>query len=144
MPITATLAMVAAGAMAGVPLANGFLSKEMFFAETVGRPAFDEVGWLLPLFVTLAGILAVAYSARFIHDVFFNGAPIDLPKTAARAAALDARADRGAGGWPACWSASSRSGRVAPLLAGGGRGAAGAAAGIPAGALARLQPGPSP
>src|SRR3954447_8457856 len=35
MPITATLAMVAAAAMAGVPLLNGFLSKEMFFAQTV-------------------------------------------------------------------------------------------------------------
>src|SRR5690606_4561372 len=33
MPITATLAMVAAAAMAGVPLLNGFLSKEMFLAE---------------------------------------------------------------------------------------------------------------
>src|SRR5699024_289310 len=29
MPVTATLAMVAAAAMAGVPLLNGFLSKEM-------------------------------------------------------------------------------------------------------------------
>ena len=35
MPITATLAMVAAAAMAGVPLLNGFLSKEMFFAEAL-------------------------------------------------------------------------------------------------------------
>ena len=35
MPITGTLAMVASAAMAGVPLLNGFLSKEMFFAETV-------------------------------------------------------------------------------------------------------------
>ncbi|MGE3743836.1 MAG: proton-conducting transporter membrane subunit, partial [Geminicoccaceae bacterium] len=35
MPITATLAMIAAGSMAGVPLLNGFLSKEMFFAETI-------------------------------------------------------------------------------------------------------------
>src|SRR6476469_8342041 len=35
MPITATLAMVAAAAMAGVPLLNGFLSKEMFFAESL-------------------------------------------------------------------------------------------------------------
>src|SRR5688572_21074446 len=39
MPITATLAMVAAAAMAGVPLLNGFLSKEMFFAETAVRDA---------------------------------------------------------------------------------------------------------
>jgi multicomponent K+:H+ antiporter subunit A len=35
MPGTASLAMVACAAMAGVPLLNGFLSKEMFFAETV-------------------------------------------------------------------------------------------------------------
>ena len=35
MPITATLAMVAAAAMAGVPLLNGFLSKEMFFSESL-------------------------------------------------------------------------------------------------------------
>src|SRR5690606_35689861 len=37
MPVTATLAMVAAAAMAGVPLLNGFLSKEMFFAATVAE-----------------------------------------------------------------------------------------------------------
>lgn len=35
LPATATLAMAASAAMAGVPLFNGFLSKEMFFAESV-------------------------------------------------------------------------------------------------------------
>ncbi len=35
MPWTGALAMVASAAMAGVPLLNGFLSKEMFFGETV-------------------------------------------------------------------------------------------------------------
>ncbi|MEE4465811.1 proton-conducting transporter membrane subunit, partial [Azotobacter chroococcum] len=35
MPHTAALAMVASAAMAGVPLLNGFLSKEMFFSETL-------------------------------------------------------------------------------------------------------------
>ena len=35
LPITATLAMVASAAMAGVPLLNGFLSKEMFFAQAI-------------------------------------------------------------------------------------------------------------
>lgn len=35
MPYTATLAMVASAAMAGVPLLNGFLSKEMFFAQSL-------------------------------------------------------------------------------------------------------------
>lgn len=81
MPHTATLAMVASAAMAGVPLANGFLSKEMFFAEAVAASSGVRMGWLLPVVVTLAGIFAVAYSLRFIHDVFFNGELINLPKT---------------------------------------------------------------
>ena len=48
MPYTATLAMVAAAAMAGVPLLNGFLSKEMFFAENAAS--------------TVAGFYVLAYS----------------------------------------------------------------------------------
>jgi multicomponent K+:H+ antiporter subunit A len=80
MPYTAVLAMVAAAAMAGVPLMNGFLSKEMFFAKTVYISDASAVPWL-PIFATIAGAFAVAYSLRFIHDVFFNGEPIDLPKT---------------------------------------------------------------
>ena len=81
MPYTATLAMVAAAAMAGVPLMNGFLSKEMFFAELVHVSGSHIGGWLLPTLATLAGAFAVAYSIRFIHDVFFNGEPVDLPHT---------------------------------------------------------------
>jgi len=81
MPYTAVLAMVAAGAMAGVPLLNGFLSKEMFFAETLQSGSEAGVrGILLPLAATLSGVLAVAYSLRFIHDVFFNGEPVGLPR----------------------------------------------------------------
>jgi multicomponent K+:H+ antiporter subunit A len=81
MPYTATLAMVAAAAMAGVPLANGFLSKEMFFSEAVKVGSRMPLKWFLPAVVTVAGIFAVAYSVRFIHDVFFNGEPVNLPKT---------------------------------------------------------------
>jgi multicomponent K+:H+ antiporter subunit A len=81
MPYTGALAMVAAAAMAGVPLFNGFLSKEMFFAETFGAASLARHGWALPAAVTMAGVFAVAYSLRFIHDVFFNGDPVDLPKT---------------------------------------------------------------
>ncbi len=81
MPHTAVLAMVAAAAMAGVPLFNGFLSKEMFFAEAHAAAADWRVGIFLPAAVTFAGIFAVAYSLRFIHDVFFNGEPIGLPRT---------------------------------------------------------------
>ncbi|MEQ3762326.1 MAG: monovalent cation/H+ antiporter subunit A, partial [Alcanivorax sp.] len=81
MPYTATLAMVAAASMAGVPLMNGFLSKEMLFAESLHQDILGAMSWLIPLLVTVGGALAVAYSLRFIHDVFFNGEPIDLPKT---------------------------------------------------------------
>ncbi|MDX1267564.1 MAG: hydrogen gas-evolving membrane-bound hydrogenase subunit E, partial [Oceanisphaera sp.] len=69
-----------AAAMAGVPLLNGFLSKEMFFAKTVYLTGEGTIPWL-PIMATIAGAFAVAYSLRFIHDVFFNGEPVDLPRT---------------------------------------------------------------
>jgi len=80
MPYTAALAIVAALSMAGVPLFNGFLSKEMFLGETLH---FTWLGGLylgLPIVATLASVFSVAYSARFIHDVFFNGEPVNLPR----------------------------------------------------------------
>jgi multicomponent K+:H+ antiporter subunit A len=80
LPHTAVLAMTAAAAMAGVPLLNGFLSKEMFFGETLHVELLGSSHWVLPTLATVAGALAVAYSTRFIHDVFFNGDPVDLPK----------------------------------------------------------------
>ncbi len=72
MPFTATLSMIAAAAMAGVPLTNGFLSKEMFLTETV---ALTGSTWLLlvPMLATLASLFAVAYSVRFVHNTFFGG-----------------------------------------------------------------------
>ena len=81
MPITATLAMVAAAAMAGVPLLNGFLSKEMFFTETLYQSTLGSISWMVPVFATIGGAFSVAYSLRFIHDVFFNGEPKNLPRT---------------------------------------------------------------
>ncbi len=81
LPYTATLAMVAAASMAGVPLLNGFLSKEMFFAETLHQQILGSMSWLIPVLATLAAAFSVAYSMRFIHDVFFNGEPIGLTKT---------------------------------------------------------------
>jgi multicomponent K+:H+ antiporter subunit A len=81
MPWTATLAMVAAAAMAGVPLFNGFLSKEMFFAETLElTPRLGNWDWLVPVLATAGAILSVSYSIRFIHDVFFGAMPSDIPK----------------------------------------------------------------
>ncbi|RLT99223.1 monovalent cation/H+ antiporter subunit A [Ketobacter sp.] len=81
MPWTATLAMVAAASMAGVPLLNGFLSKEMLFTETLHQYTLGALSWWIPLLATAGGAFAVAYSLRFMHDVFFNGEPIDLPRT---------------------------------------------------------------
>src|SRR5690606_1324464 len=54
MPITATLAVVAAASMAGVPLLNGFLSKEMFFAETV----FVSGSWFNRVGLPVAAVIA--------------------------------------------------------------------------------------
>jgi multicomponent K+:H+ antiporter subunit A len=78
MPWTATLSMVAAASMAGVPLTNGFLSKEMFFTEAVVGTS-GVWGWVVPVLVTLAGVFSVAYSLRFVHDTYFNGPIGDVP-----------------------------------------------------------------
>ena len=80
MPYTATLAMVAAAAMAGVPLLNGFLSKEMFFAETAIKNSNPFVDVSLPLVAVIASLFAVTYSLRFIHDVFFGPPPTQLDR----------------------------------------------------------------
>ena len=67
--------------MAGVPLLNGFLSKEMFFAETVFINATAWVEMALPIVATIAGTFSVAYSLRFTVDVFFGPTATDLPHT---------------------------------------------------------------
>ena len=81
MPITGTLAIVAAAAMGGVPLLNGFLSKEMFFAEAL--EVEGPMPWLdrtLPYLATIAGMFSVTYSLRFIFGVFFGPAATNLPR----------------------------------------------------------------
>lgn len=78
MPWTATLSMVAAASMAGVPLTNGFLSKEMAFTEAVNGTA-GMWAWAVPIAVTLAGVFSVAYSLRLVHDTYFNGTLGDVP-----------------------------------------------------------------
>ena len=80
MPITGALAIVASAAMAGVPLMNGFLSKEMFFAEAVSWHNDIWLDQALPWLAVFGSIFSVAYSLRFIHTVFFGPAPTDLPK----------------------------------------------------------------
>ncbi|NIJ16294.1 monovalent cation/H+ antiporter subunit A [Sphingobium vermicomposti] len=81
MPITATLAMVAAAAMAGVPLLNGFLSKEMLLAEAVTDYNDTWLDQALPYLATLGLTFSVLYSLRFIHQTFFGPRPTSLPRT---------------------------------------------------------------
>ena len=80
MPVTALLTSVAGAAMAGVPLLNGFISKEMFFTETVETPVLAGLSWVLPVLATIGGILSVAYSLRLVHAVFFKPAKQGPPK----------------------------------------------------------------
>ena len=72
LPYTATLTMVTAASMAGMPLTNGFLSKEMFFTELLSNLS-GPVLICSAIVATLAGIFAVAYSVRLVHGVFFDG-----------------------------------------------------------------------
>ncbi|MFW2102183.1 monovalent cation/H+ antiporter subunit A [Acinetobacter guillouiae] len=72
LPFTATLTMITAASMAGVPLTNGFISKEMFFTELLANLSGGYVV-LTAIVATLAGLFAVAYSVRLVHGVFFDG-----------------------------------------------------------------------
>ena len=80
MPVTGTLATVAAAAMAGVPLLNGFLSKEMFFAEAVEKHASSWVDTVAPYAAVLGSALAVTYSMRLIHSIFLGEPPESYPR----------------------------------------------------------------
>ena len=81
MPYTAVLATVAAASMAGVPLLNGFLSKEMFLTESLRIQSFGALSWMIPALATFGSALSVAYSLRLVLDVFYRGYPRYLPKT---------------------------------------------------------------
>ncbi|NMG48919.1 monovalent cation/H+ antiporter subunit A [Azoarcus communis] len=78
MPVTATLAMVAAASMAGFPPLNGFLSKEMMLHE-VADTTWGGQGWLMGLLATIAACFSVAYSLRYIVHVFFGPQRTDYP-----------------------------------------------------------------
>src|SRR5690606_30558914 len=80
LPFTATLALVASAAMAGVPLVNGFISKEMFLTETLAFHTGSLLDRLLPILATVGSAMSVLYSVRLIHQVFFGPPAEDLPR----------------------------------------------------------------
>ncbi|MCX7515010.1 monovalent cation/H+ antiporter subunit A [Frateuria sp. STR12] len=80
MPITATLAVISGAAMAGVPLLNGFLSKEMFFAVALTTHRGAVVDALAGSIAVLASAFSVVYSLRFVIGVFFGRPRAMLPR----------------------------------------------------------------
>ena len=80
MPFTSALAIIASLAMAGIPLLNGFLSKEMLFAEALDAGGPELMQMAMSIAALLAGVFGVAYSLRFVHDTFFGKGPHDLDR----------------------------------------------------------------
>ncbi len=75
LPYTSALAIIASLAMAGIPLLNGFLSKEMFFAQALEIERHDVMRMLVSVSAFVFAIFGVAYSLRFVHDTFFGAGP---------------------------------------------------------------------
>ncbi len=80
MPITATLAVVSGAAMAGVPLLNGFLSKEMFFSVALGSHHGPLLDAATVVMAVAAAALGVTYSLRLVAGVFFGSLRTDYPR----------------------------------------------------------------
>ncbi|AHM04117.1 pH adaptation potassium efflux system a [Roseibacterium elongatum DSM 19469] len=78
MPVTFVIGTVAALSMAGIPLFNGFLSKEMMLEEASHTDWFGSP-YAVPVLATLGALLSVAYSLRFIAHVFLGPQRDDYP-----------------------------------------------------------------
>jgi multicomponent K+:H+ antiporter subunit A len=78
MPISAVLALVAAGSMAGLPLLNGYLSKEMML-EIAGHTAYAGNAWIVAALATLGALLSVAYSIRMAMKAYLGPKRPDYP-----------------------------------------------------------------
>ena len=81
LPWTSALAIVASLAMAGIPLLNGFLSKEMFFAEALDIAGHRGMRNAIAVAALLYGMFGVAYSLRFVYETFFGSGPRALDVT---------------------------------------------------------------
>ncbi|KAF1686676.1 monovalent cation/H+ antiporter subunit A [Pseudoxanthomonas broegbernensis] len=75
MPMTSALAIIASLAMAGIPLLNGFLSKEMFFAQALEISGHQAMRQAIGVAALLYAMFGVAYSLRFVHETFFGRGP---------------------------------------------------------------------
>lgn len=71
MPITFVIATLGALSMAGIPLLNGFLSKEMMLKEMENTYLFGPE-WLVPVLVTFGSLMSAAYCFRLIGHTFLG------------------------------------------------------------------------
>ena len=71
MPLTATLGVLAAAAMAGLPPLGGFISKEMMLEESTHAMLAGQA-LLVPVLATLAALLSAAYSLRYAVALHFG------------------------------------------------------------------------
>lgn len=78
MPVTFVIGTLAALSMAGIPLLNGFISKEMMLEEASHTTLFGNPD-LVPVLATIGALLSVAYSLRFVFHVFFGPVRDDYP-----------------------------------------------------------------
>ncbi|UWQ21915.1 monovalent cation/H+ antiporter subunit A [Jannaschia sp. W003] len=78
MPITFAIATLAALSMAGIPLLNGFVSKEMMLEEALHTTLFG-LPWLVPVLAGLGSLLSAAYCFRFVGHTFLGPVRDDYP-----------------------------------------------------------------
>ncbi len=78
MPVTFVIGTIGALSMAGIPLFNGFLTKEMMLEEAA-HTVWAGSHLALPVLATLGALLSVAYSFRFISHVFLGPVRDDYP-----------------------------------------------------------------
>lgn len=78
MPVTFVIASLAALSMAGIPLLNGFLSKEMMLEEA-NQTVLFSTPWLVPVLATFGSIFSAAYCFRLIGHVFLGPVRDDYP-----------------------------------------------------------------
>ena len=71
MPITFIITTLGALSMAGIPLLNGFLSKEMMLEEA-NRTALFNAPWLVPALATIGSLFSAAYCFRLIGHTFLG------------------------------------------------------------------------
>ena len=72
MPITFAIASIAGLSMAGIPLFNGFLSKEMMLEEAAHSHFAVGPDWLIPVLATVGALFSAAYSFRYIAHTFLG------------------------------------------------------------------------